>query len=231
MIYPPAPPTSLPMVSPANAQLHRAVRHQHDGDFDRTGLDHDHDHEHVCGCGGDHSDFESEEEDENITLTQEYAWSDGMVRATRKHMEEMDSRARGLPAASASSSADGYESFENTNNKKKRKIPLSGPLSSSGLDYLDSVVGTRSGDTSHEHLDQQYTSSSVGAALHDREAVTSALRGRSGRGSMYMANDRRFVGSSGNSGGTYSSGTYGRNRREWIQTGAMTRGNRIVAGA
>ena len=36
------------------------------------------------------------------------------------------SRTKPHPPHSATSSADGYESFENTNNKKKRKIPIPG---------------------------------------------------------------------------------------------------------
>lgn len=41
---------------------------------------------------------------------------------------------------SASSSVDGYDSFENTNNKKKRKIPSAGDLSANGVHGLSSDI-------------------------------------------------------------------------------------------
>ncbi|GAB0144148.1 hypothetical protein EsHS_00004634 [Epichloe bromicola] len=41
---------------------------------------------------------------------------------------------------SASSSVDGYDSFENTNNKKKRKIPSAGDLSVNGVHGLSSDI-------------------------------------------------------------------------------------------
>ncbi|KAI6709886.1 hypothetical protein PZA11_005396 [Diplocarpon coronariae] len=45
------------------------------------------------------------------------------------------------PPASTSSSADGYDSFENTNNKKKRKIPTPGDSSSNGVHLSCDVIG------------------------------------------------------------------------------------------
>lgn len=85
-----------------------------------------------CTCGGDHGD-ESEEE-ELVYDHPSYRWSspvaDGSTRldsVQRKLLEASRGSGKAPPKpASIASSADGYESFENTSNKKKRKIPLSG---------------------------------------------------------------------------------------------------------
>jgi len=44
------------------------------------------------------------------------------------------------PPESAASSADGYDSFENTNNKKKRKIPTPGDTSLNGAHLLSDLA-------------------------------------------------------------------------------------------
>lgn len=48
------------------------------------------------------------------------------------------------PPPSAASSVDGYDSFENTNNKKKRKIPSAGDSTLNGAHSLNSDVGSLS---------------------------------------------------------------------------------------
>jgi len=45
------------------------------------------------------------------------------------------------PPVSTTSSIDGYDSFENTNNKKKRKIPTPGDSSLNGVHLLNDMAG------------------------------------------------------------------------------------------
>ncbi|KAK4544672.1 hypothetical protein LTR36_003921 [Oleoguttula mirabilis] len=106
-----------------------------------------HDHHH-CTCGEDGGSEDDEAEfDHPDYRYQGYAGAvgtptpsaplAGLVNGGSKRVDNIQRRllelgkAGGLPppAGSVASSADGYESFENTSNKKKRKIPLSSALS------------------------------------------------------------------------------------------------------
>lgn len=59
-----------------------------------------------------------------------------------RYVQKMDSRKSGPQRpASTTSSADGYDSFENTNNKKKRKIPTPGDMILNGVHLADDVTG------------------------------------------------------------------------------------------
>lgn len=70
--------------------------------------------------------------------------SDGLSQATRVQHRQDQSHQLEPQQPSAASSNDGYDSFENTSNKKKRKIPLAGELSVNGnlglCDINDPVV-------------------------------------------------------------------------------------------
>jgi hypothetical protein len=86
------------------------------------------------------------------------------------------------PPASTASSADGYDSFENTNNKKKRKIPTPGDTNLNGVHLLGDVNGI--GISGVEDLVED-VSSSVGAYQSSSGMVGQGIsgpgRGRYGR--------------------------------------------------
>ena len=124
IVYPPHPPQTSPLFS-----FPYGLSEAQDG---RTGArvnGHRHGSPTHCDCGGYHPDNSDEEEVGYDHPS--YRWSspgpDG-APVSSVQQKLLASRAAGkLPPAPASitSSADGYESFENTSNKKKRKIPLS----------------------------------------------------------------------------------------------------------
>lgn len=79
------------------------------------------------------------------------------------------------PPASTASSADGYDSFENTNNKKKRKIPTPGDSALNGAHLSNDMAGM--GISGPDDLVEDI--GSVGAAYH---GSVSAIQGISGPG-------------------------------------------------
>ena len=111
------------------------------------------------------------------------------------------------PPGSVASSADGYESFENTSNKKKRKIPLSsaGSLHTSSLstEMASMEIGQTDGtmDTTSVHapghspnVRDHYAAASPSASSSAQASgtgISGAGRGRYGRPS---AKDRRPMG-------------------------------------
>ena len=90
------------------------------------------------------------------------------------------------PPGSAASSADGYESFENTSNKKKRKIPLSGTATNQNqLSAEMASMGISGGlDGASDEVNgavpvqQEYTPSPTSTG----KGISGAGRGRYGRG-------------------------------------------------
>ncbi|KAJ4386364.1 hypothetical protein N0V93_009259 [Gnomoniopsis smithogilvyi] len=94
------------------------------------------------------------------------------------------------PPPSAASSADGYDSFENTNNKKKRKIPTAGEMNGGhglgdhGLNDAHSLPGglavtpDRSGENGNSSAIAYYGS---GSFMSTGQNVSGPGRGRFGR--------------------------------------------------
>ncbi|KAB2580139.1 hypothetical protein DBV05_g1281 [Lasiodiplodia theobromae] len=124
--------------------------------------------EHKCSCGADHSEPESEEDDDERLAT------GGLGGGVSKP----------LPPGSTSS-ADGYESFENTNNKKKRKIPVSGSAGHHGnltAEMASMGISTHGGDSAHDgenNVGQYYGSgSSAMPAPGSGTGISGAGRGR-----------------------------------------------------
>lgn len=108
-----------------------------------TNGDHDHYHSHDpalvhdhCTCShtdGDSGDDEIEFDHPDYRYVSPAAGQNGQAgRDTlqRRLMDAAHFSSEGKPLDSTASSADGYESFENTSNKKKRKIPLASASSS-----------------------------------------------------------------------------------------------------
>ncbi|KAK3636159.1 hypothetical protein LTR56_014322 [Elasticomyces elasticus] len=93
------------------------------------------------------------------------------------------------PGSTASSSAggDGYESFENTSNKKKRKIPLSGASSTLHQSSLSAemasmgISGQTDGAADDVGVQQSPSYTSPGVAVGAGTGISGAGRGRYGR--------------------------------------------------
>lgn len=104
----------------------------------------------------------------------------------RRLMEASRSTSKPPPPGSVASSADGYESFENTSNKKKRKIPLSGTSSmhQSQLSAEMASMGINSGQADGGSDDvnaQQYGQGGHGTSPGSGTGISGAGRGRYGR--------------------------------------------------
>lgn len=197
IIFPPAPPISAPLFSfPYNQSSAIAGRQQRG------------EHEHTCNCGHEHSELESEEdEDERAAALQS---SPSLPQYTRNLMGAK--AAAGMASnfskpSSTSSSADGYESFENTNNKKKRKIPnmggasthhtnLSAEMASMGISgHPRDVSAHEDGDGGVGHY--YGSGSSAMQTAPSGTGISGAGRGRYARSSGRTP-ERRVLGTSTN---------------------------------
>jgi len=79
------------------------------------------------------------------------------------------------PPASVASSVDGYDSFENTNNKKKRKIPTPGDSNLNGVHLSGDTVGVGPEDGGEDIGVGSYSGSGSG------QGISGPGRGRYGR--------------------------------------------------
>ncbi|KAF9879438.1 hypothetical protein CkaCkLH20_02981 [Colletotrichum karsti] len=122
-------------------------------------------------------------------------------KVVRRSHPEILNRATGLPSKSdqskhpnpqpppsTTSSADGYESFENTNNKKKRKIPTAGDSALSGahsLADMSSMGVSAATSPSIEHGDLAGSASPSyyggGSFVANNQGISGPGRGRFGR--------------------------------------------------
>ena len=108
--------------------------------------------------------------------------------------------------ASSAESVDGYDSFENTNNKKKRKIPTNGGHHSS-LSTEMALMGlpsTRELGSPPADIDgsvgHYYGSGSSAVPTKTGNGLSGAGRGRIGRGSVRRRSNRSPLGVSTNGG-------------------------------
>ncbi|KAH7168859.1 hypothetical protein DER46DRAFT_500489 [Fusarium sp. MPI-SDFR-AT-0072] len=93
------------------------------------------------------------------------------------------------PPLSATSSVDGYDVFENTNNKKKRKIPSAGELSVNVTQGLNNEIaisaGTGHSPTDESHNDRAHSHSvshpTTGTFSSNNQGISGPGRGRLGR--------------------------------------------------
>ncbi|KAF1958031.1 hypothetical protein CC80DRAFT_410021 [Byssothecium circinans] len=144
IVYPAHPPSSGPLFHFPYSSGERGNRALRQGESDH----------HACHCGHNHSEVESEEEDDEggapVPSSPSYHYSRTAAGRQAGH------GAYAKPGSTASS-IDGYESFENTNNKKKRKIPnmgtmsihhasLSAEMASMGLSHPHDVAALDDGD-------------------------------------------------------------------------------------
>ncbi|KAF2748231.1 hypothetical protein M011DRAFT_467273 [Sporormia fimetaria CBS 119925] len=190
IVYPPALPSSTPLFnfpySPAEARAAPRVERR------RGESDH-----HACHCGHNHSEVESDEDEDErgprLASSPSYHYSRGKTAGYPK-------------PASTSSSADGYESFENTNNKKKRKIPNMGGTSAHHASLSAEMASM---GLSHDGADDadgpgRYYVSAPPTPQHSSSGSTSGTglsgpgRGRFGRPSGGRTERRVLASSAGN---------------------------------
>lgn len=148
--------------------VHHHDEHDHDCDYDHDSDHHDHDcphhHHHCCH----HDDYEDDLDD-----------LDSMVPVSH-YLVSSPPRSGRHPRYSKGSLSgpDGYEAFENTNNKKKRKIPTSGSLSlhhSSMTSEFAHMAINNDGSTDDSHYHVKNAGASPG------HGVQGAGRGRNAR--------------------------------------------------
>ncbi|KAK7537154.1 uncharacterized protein J3D65DRAFT_553935 [Phyllosticta citribraziliensis] len=182
--------------------------------------------DHQCSCGADHSEQESEEdEDERL------GWFQPRRKISAKGLLTTDAATGGtgtkpIPPGSTSS-ADGYESFENTNNKKKRKIPVSGSAGHHGnltAEMASMGISNHGAGAAHEECEntvgQYYGSGSSAVPVPGSgTGISGAGRGRYGRSAARFTNERRPLGSSTSSLNAYANGNGGRARPNGIGAG------------
>lgn len=136
-----------------------------------------------------------------------------------------------LPTPSSADSIDGYESFENTNNKKKRKIPISGSLgnhqSSLSADMAQMGISSpREADNGQPDADSgvgQYYGSGHSATLAGSAGtgISGAGRGRFGRSGARSISGRSPLGVSTNGSNAAHSARSILQRRENGSGGAV----------
>ncbi|KAL8642958.1 MAG: hypothetical protein Q9228_000402 [Teloschistes exilis] len=134
-----------------------------------------------------------------------------------------------VSAPSPQGSADGYDSFENTNNKKKRKIPTSGSLGGhhSSLSAEMAHMGISPGrdfDISQPEVDggvgHYYgTGSSAVPAVPSIATATAASRGRYGKTATRMSSERSPLGVSTNGHNALQAGRQLLQKQDMTTTG------------
>ena len=193
--FPQHPPSSGPLFNYPYSASERGSRSLRTGESDH----------HACHCGHTHSEVESEEEEDErgapIPSSPSYQYS--------RHPSGKS--AAGVAGGhqkpgSTASSVDGYDSFENTNNKKKRKIPnmgsngshhttLSADLAGMGIAHGHDAGAMDDGDGPG-----RYYGSAPSTPQHTTisgTGISGAGRGRFGR-SASGRSERRVLGNSTN---------------------------------
>ncbi|GAB1741680.1 hypothetical protein NU219Hw_g7094t1 [Hortaea werneckii] len=255
IVYPPAPPPLSPTLQfshptvddQRHAALGRGVPvggHYEDSNGGCV---------HHCTCGDDVDSGDEEVEFDHPDYR--YHTASGSVPPTNgKPVDNIQQR---LMAASKSggklppslSSADGYESFENTSNKKKRKIPLSSANSSlqqhqlsaemASMGLNGSTDGTLEEDgpqagASHPSPHGTQTQANAPVASGSGTGISGAGRGRYGRHMGWArAGERRPLGSSfsGGNGGYGAIRTPGKNGGGDLPNGVENEKGGIISQA
>ncbi|RFU32436.1 hypothetical protein B7463_g3937, partial [Scytalidium lignicola] len=100
-----------------------------------------------------------------------------------RYVQKLDSKhVNPQPPLSTTSSVDGYDSFENTNNKKKRKIPTPGESSLNGIHLSSDLAGIGISSTADDSISEEVVSGSGSYHLPGGiQGISGAGRGRYGR--------------------------------------------------
>ncbi|KAH7081365.1 hypothetical protein BKA63DRAFT_207014 [Paraphoma chrysanthemicola] len=193
--FPQHPPSTGPLFNYPYSTSERGTRSLRTGESDH----------HACHCGHTHSEVESEEEEDErgapIPSSPSYHYSRHQSAKTAAGVAGGHQK-----PSSTASSVDGYESFENTNNKKKRKIPnmgsngshhanLSADLAGMGIAHGHEAGAVDDGDGPG-----RYYGSAPSTPQHNTNAgtgISGAGRGRFGR-SASGRSERRVLGNATN---------------------------------
>ena len=140
--YPPTPKTTTPLFyHPYNLRedvgTNSLVESQHPSERERAD---EIERNYISRRNGDEIDSD---EDETAYRSRIYSrHSADTTGRSYRYVQKPDSKhPNPQPPASTASSADGYDSFENTNNKKKRKIPTPGDSNLNGVHLSSDTVG------------------------------------------------------------------------------------------
>lgn len=141
--YPPIPKTTTPLFyHPYNPRedvgTNNLAESQHPSERERAD---EIERNYISRRNGDEIDSD---EDETAYRSRIYSrHSADTTGRSYRYVQKTDSKtSNSHPPASTTSSADGYDSFENTNNKKKRKIPTPGDSNLNGVHLSSDIVGT-----------------------------------------------------------------------------------------
>jgi hypothetical protein len=188
IVFPNNPPSTGPLFNFPYTTSERGNRALRTGENDH----------HACHCGHTHSEVESEEDEDErsgpLPSSPSYHYSRGAPG--RNAIAASSYRKPG----SASSSVDGYESFENTNNKKKRKIPNMGSNSSHHTTLSADVASMSIANHENGEVDDgiaRYGSEPSTPQHNSGTGIAGAGRGRFGRTSSGRSSyERRVLGNS-----------------------------------
>jgi hypothetical protein len=133
------------------------------------------------------------------------------------------------PPASTTSSADGYDSFENTNNKKKRKIPTPGDAGLNGIHLSNELASLGISSSIDETLSQadplvnipKYHSPGGSSGI---SGISGPGRGRYGR----VRNGRSPLRTLSDGSGTWSNGRPGKPQQPQFTPSKYTSNKRIL---
>jgi len=198
IIYPPNPPSTGPLFNFPYTSSEKGNRILRQSEGDR----------HACHCGHNHSEVESEDDEDERGAP---------IPSSPSYHYSHNGTGRPLAGAagtyhkpgSTSSSVDGYESFENTNNKKKRKIPnmggsnthptsLSAEMANMGISHPDDMLGSVSRHASAQ-ISVYDSAPTTPQHANSGTGISGAGRGRFGR-SASGRSERRVLGNSANMG-------------------------------
>lgn len=140
--YPPAPKTTTPLFYPSynireEIGATSFVESQHPSERERAD---EIERNYISRRNGDELDSE---EDEAAYRSRVYSrHSADTTGRSYRYVQKPDAKhPNPHPPGSTASSADGYDSFENTNNKKKRKIPTPGDSNLNGVHLSSEMAG------------------------------------------------------------------------------------------
>ncbi|KAF4629803.1 hypothetical protein G7Y89_g8340 [Cudoniella acicularis] len=178
--YPPAPKTTTPLFfHPYNLRedigANGVAESQHPSERERA-------EEMERGyitrkCG---EELDSDEDDAAYRSRMYSRHSETTTGRSYRYVQKPDSKnPNPQPPASTTSSADGYDSFENTNNKKKRKIPTPGDSVLNGGHLSNDLAGM--GISSPDDLVEDVSSVTYSSPGPISQGLSGPGRGRYGR--------------------------------------------------
>ena len=175
--YPPAPKTTAPLfyhpyIIREEVGINGVVESQHPSERERAD---EIERNYISRRNGNELDSDEDEAAYRSRIYSRHS-ADSTGRSYRYFQKPENKHPIPQPPASAASSADGYDSFENTNNKKKRKIPTPGDSGLNGVHLSSDIAGMG-------HAGPNQTAEDVGSSIETYHSSSSvAAQGISGPG-------------------------------------------------